>query len=470
MIKIAASFVICVVVLVAFWVVSGASREGIPVGWVDVYGDTSGIRRLTVEGVVSSWEGLYGYTFRVNPQESSTEMVVFNDDRAFTNFAFNPFWHIDIPWHPHFFRTVYFPIGDYEIVETESNFILLEGRQERRHPEFRIYGEVFGVGVRLQGRRVLTEELWDSGFRPWDVLDAEKMRNRMRELESRLFVDAGEGGFIFSMFEDEGDFHPGFFRDMRMAMASNTPLTNNLVFDNVQLFVHTGSGLFGETSVYAIPLRDGQVMWLGAVTDDLYTRHVMARSLLPITLARGTDAIRGMIAVEGGFLLLISRGETLEVIRYFMESGETLTTYIEEAARFFDVQAQDNALVFRGDNDRAWTFDLAGEGLVATEPFSFVLGGFDDFPEGTRPFIFIQSSFLRDGVIYFAYTMEHNPWHSMHSRTESFISAFEASTGRLIGRAQLLNGVEDDSFWVSDGGGMRQPFGRRLHSLNIVRG
>jgi hypothetical protein len=464
MTKIAVSFGFFVVVCVLFVMSAKASRRELTVGLVDMYGDTSAIRALTIEGKVSGWRGLFGYTFHISGDEASTEMVVFTDNRGYADFIGHPHW--DIPWHPYFFETVYVPVGDYTLETVERGRRMHFDIEDSYITEYRVYGEVFAVETRLHGHRVVSIESAGHG---WGA----NAGNLEDGVAHRLFIDAGAGGYISSVIADApfAQFQNNFWEVGHWGTGNRhlTPLTNSFFTNSMQVFVHTGARLFGETAVYGIRLEaDYGLQWIGALTHE-DTRFVLADELLPISLALG-DEILGLIAVDGGFLLLVSRTDALEVTHYDFATGESATTRRGGQIDLSNIYADGNAVVFRGfdrltglDNV-VWTVDLSGEGMLVSQPALFKLGG--DYVTDNH-FIQVFTSLMRDGVVFFAYTMEWNPWYWPGS-VRTYISAF-APDGQLLGRVRVHNGVEEDGFWTFDGGAQR-PFARQVRSITLGGG
>jgi hypothetical protein len=87
----------------------------------------------------------------------------------------------------------------------------------------------------------------------------------------------------------------------------------------------------------------------------------------------------------------------------------------------------------------------------------------------TDVFITLLDSAKRDGVLYFVYTVDANRWANPQAATHTYIAAFTPA-GRRLGLAQILNGVEDDRFWVHGAfGSVSQPNARRVYSVTIGR-
>jgi hypothetical protein len=474
MIKLVGSIIFTGIVFVIFNIAVASSRSDLRVGLVDVYGDTSGIRSLTIEGRVtggvSSFAGPgYGYTFAISPQtapggiDASVDFHVFNHNRGYTNFV--GIASGTLAWNHHFFETRYVPVGAYEIVEiAEGNSHMLYRGEWTPMPEWRIYSELFAVEVRLHGHRVVVPG---------------RERAYFETTAHRLFLDAGEGAFLVGHSADLplAQFSNNFWTIGRvnhrwLHTGFNIPLVDSFVTGDVHVFVPTGPRLFGTTSVYAVNIENRQLNLIGAFTDEI-NLEVHARALIDIELERGRDEILGMIQLENGFLLLIMRGGNLEIFRYCFESGEVLTQELTNVARPHQIYEQGGTLVFTSHEQEQimWTIDVADGGLAATEPAAFALGGgewMDYFY--SRPWIHVHDVMSRGGYVYFAYTFEEQAWLNRRSAVQTFISVFDTN-GRLVGRAQVLNGVEDDRFWRHGAsGGMSRPFARRVREVTIRGG
>ena len=154
MMKIIASLGVCILVFVVFIITVAASRRELPVGLRDMYGDTSGIHRLTIEGEVTNFASNYGYTFHIGPDGDRIRMLVFNNSAALQAFH-RPHWSIFLHAWPIFsFETGFVPVGPYEVVATESERTFFHDLSGNRVPatEYRIYGDVFAVETRFFGR------------------------------------------------------------------------------------------------------------------------------------------------------------------------------------------------------------------------------------------------------------------------------------------------------------------------------
>ncbi|MCL2604992.1 MAG: hypothetical protein FWD90_10980 [Defluviitaleaceae bacterium] len=453
--KLAASVAFIVIMFVMFFATASASRRNIPVGLSDIYGDTSGLRCLTVEGTVVNWESRYAYQFSVSPDKSTVDMHVFThrgDEQSYSWSSW-PFPHWQDSWHPSFFEAVFTPGEPYEVLAYDSSrravMVNADGT-ETFFPEYRIYGDVFAVETRMHGFTVLTAT------------------------SHSLFADAGTDGYIYAFTENAPYFHfSAFFngRERHHSFHNIFPITNSLVIGDLRIFVHTGPDLFGETAVYGVCVREGRVPTVPLPNPDDGIA-VEALTLLPVTLARGEDEIIGLLGTDEGFLLIIQRADRLEITHYIIESGEAITAEIGGVFRFDNTFQRSDAAVFfvmhwNGDK-MAWeeaqlVFNIKQNAFMS-DVRAFALGG-EQAAAGTHR-MRVYDAFARDGMVYFIYTLEANPWAVMNTSVETFISAFDMQ-GRLIGRAQVLNGVEDDRYWLRRGGGMEQAFARRIQSLSI---
>ena len=461
--KIYAGLGVCIFVFIAFVAAIAASRRELPVGLRDMYGDTSGIRRLIIEGTVTSWEGRYGYMFHIGPDRESTRMYVFNNSRAFSDF-YRPHWPVFPPvWHGFTFETGLVPLGPYEVVaaESERTHFMDFGGNWVPAPEYRIYGEVFAVETRVHGRRLYVPELSAVGH--------------------RLFMDTGPKGYIFSSFYDPAawEFSPGFnipgtwyFTSGRsLSRAWGLYLPNQLAIDEFIVFAPQGPGLFGHTAVYYVYAPDGNIPM---IQDSPYDEpKVAAEILLPIYLERSEDEIIGLIRLTDSFLLLVVRAGGFELTRINPFTGEIQTVFVDSTAAFYSYALQGDSLVLSGfgwggtQYGAIAAFDLSDGGIKPTGHFSVSLWGEPEYSHGVP--VHVRDMLFSDGVVYIAHTVEKNPWNFTWANTETFVSAFD-SQGRLIGRSQVLNGVEDDAFWSWTASGGSQSYRRRVQSVSISRG
>ena len=437
--KLLCSLAFCICVMALFVTVTAASRRGLPTGLLGLYGDISGISALTIEGDVLSWEGRYGYSFTIAPGGQQTRMRVFNNSRAFDEFAWRPFgdWH----WRlliSHLWLT-YLPVCDTQPVAAYSanaSFVDLAGRQTPV-PEYRIYSEVFAVVPMID---------WFFPLYP-------------PTHEHRLFMYAGPGAYIAS-------YNPHLYytdwrlvHDGHISHASGLQFFSRLNYRGKQIVVPTGPGLFGSTAVYAVYVPE-----LIVLTEYSQFPMLEKNVLFPITLERGEDEIIGMLELSNSILLFISRAGGLEVTRIHPTTGETRTVFLQTDATFTQHFLCENFLILRGFGDNHESiiaaFDLQNNGINIAGAFP-ITREFD-----ATVFTNVQDAVLSDGIIYVAYTISRSPWEHSDPRTESFISAFDGS-GRLIGRAQALTGVEEDAFWTWAGHGRTQRYNRTMQSLKI---
>ncbi|MCL2187930.1 MAG: hypothetical protein FWB87_04115 [Defluviitaleaceae bacterium] len=461
MIKLGMSIIFCIAALVIFTLSAGASRRDLPVGLVQIYGDTSGIRSLTLEGRVASFEGMYGYEFHISPLGSHTEMQVFRSWRDYSDFA-QPWWSSPtFSWHPSFFEMIFLPVGKYEIVNVtaaqlaqEWNVILSD-----EFAEYRIYGEVFAVETRMHGHIVTTD-----------------IQRSLRDTEHapQLFIDAGEGGYIVSHAPDShfrGLVHHSDGWMHTFTQFGRLPLVISLVIDDWHIYVPTGAGLFGETAVYGVHLHEGRILPVAYRSSD-NENVILAEELIPITLNRGEDEIHGLLQTNDGFLLFISRYNSLEITHFNMQTRESVALTQTGIFRILEFNIDGDSIILHGmetlNHDRdtvVWTIDLTDDGLIMSDPAAFRLGGHRSADVDAH--ITLLDSAKRDGILYFVYAVEENRWAHPQARTRTQISAF-TTTGQLIGRAQVLNGVEDDRFWIHGAfGSMSQPNARRVYSITI---
>ena len=458
--KLMASGAFVVLVLAAFALMVGASGRRLPVGLVDLYGDTSAIRALTIEGRITSWQGQFGYTFLINDEAASIEMNVFNNSRALNDFTGPHFWLS--PWHAHSFGTRPMPIGDYEVVRVQEGRwteTLVDGTRVVM-PEYRIYGDVFAMETVIHNQRLYVPGL---GTTP------------------RLFNYAGAGGYLFSFIGDTplAQFTPGFLTSSHFhfvfssSLYRNRHLTNHLTVDDMDIFVPTGAHLFGETSVYAMhrqPQGWGYTFPQIAIAGENF---IVAEQLVPITLSVG-DEILGLVPFDGGFVLLITRGQKWEITRFDLQSGESITAFQPYPLSVENIYVDGYNMVFQGwradsviREIAAWTLDLSDGGLLVTYPSYFSLRIGSQSELSLRNHAHVHSIVMRDGIVFIAYTINGWParWLYVVLNTETFVSAFDTN-GRRIGSVQVLNGLEDDRNFAG-GSWSVSPYTRNITDVTI---
>ena len=433
-----ASLLFCVVTLVIFVGTAVASRRELPVGLADVYGDTSGIHRLTIEGSVVSWAGRYAYDFHISPEGAWINMNIPRNAGTFADISLRHSW-VGF-WHggSNFLQLEYIPIAPYEIVEAESenSFTIISGEWIPM-TEHRIYGQVFGVVPRFS---------WHELYIP----------NEQSSPDGGLFVDLGEDGFIFSMsteFDAPWEFW-SMSSNFDWLMPSPGWLRHELRMGDVSVFVPIATGLFGETAVYVVRWSGNEMPYAedepvtypldGSMEEawaDLQPR-VVAEVLFPIELERGTDHIRGLLELDGDVLLFISRAAGYEVTRISPYTGETITFTVEgEVFALHDFFLQEDSLVLSilmigsdGIHTVFHAFCLSDGGLVHTASFDVEPDAADNSP-------IIHDALHRDGMLYIAFTTTIHSDMNMNQRT--YVSTFD-SHGQLVGRSQVMNGSEED--------------------------
>ncbi|MCL2379137.1 MAG: hypothetical protein FWC77_08445 [Defluviitaleaceae bacterium] len=421
--KIVASCGVCIFTFVLFIAVTVASRRDIPAGLLDLYGDTSGIHSLTIKGEVLSWEGRYGYTFSISPEGAGTDMVIFRNSRSSAEFVFFRHWN---PWFGGRFDVAYAPIEPYQVVTAESPRAFTPG-PEGPIPiiEYRVYGHVFEVVPRFGSRRIYAGSTGTRG----------------------LYVDIAEGGYIFSLFREDGrfDLSPEISMQSRTALR----LREEISIGDTSVFVPIGSNLFGSTAVYAVRMPRGYAPTIQVPPNDTF--KVTAEVLLPVTLERGVDTIHGLIQLEDDALLFIQRAGGLELTRICPVYGKLQEALIEGPAVFHEYYLHEDSLVLHGFEEGGpgrliAAVDLRNRGLAVTDVFLAALG-MEGNPQPGETFVDAHDMLLREGVIYIAYSVTPTEMAFPIVEENIFISAFDRE-GRLIGRSQVLSGVEDDRFWA----------------------
>jgi len=442
--KILGSLIFCLIALAMFLSVAITSRQELPVGLVQLYGDISGISALTIEGEVFSRNSQYGYTFTIAPDRQRTRVHVINNSRAFDAFNRRGFNDFNWRWHWSTVQYAYLPIDNAQPIATysEGSFFIDHTGRHIPIPEYRIYGEVFEViPLFLYSHPLYTPTH-----------------------NHQLFICAGPDAYITSPREEHDQrFHPPFWQLIRLISpmhASNLRLFNEAHFGDKRLIVPTGAGLFGNTAVYAIYMPGNLVPTVGC----LYNNMVEASVLLPITIERGKDEIIGLLEWDESVLLFISRVNGLEVTRINPANGENRTIFVETNARFEQHYLCENYLILQGRNHHGTiiaTFDLQNDDINAVNIFPIRHPDIVTFTD-------IHDIIFCSGIVYIAHSIDLNPWSYLHPATRKHISAFD-NDGQLIGHAQILSGVEDDNFWMLVGGGWAQRYRRELQSLTLRR-
>ena len=431
MIKIVSSFAVGVLVLIIFVALTISSRRSMPVGLRDVYGDTSGIHNLVIQGEVESWSGRYGYSFNIGPDRVSTRMDIPRNTQGLVRLHMRG-WQFSQSWHIPWFQLAYMPVGPYEMVTAASERSFTHGPGGLVPlDEYRIYGDVFEVRPQLMSHMLLVS--------PCEATSG------------GLYIDLGEGGYIFSFHPEMHDFSPG------VSLLRSSLLHNEARIGDARLFVPSGSGLFGNTAVYIVHMPGGVLPTIEVSTSASPFSFPMVRAtaLFPVELRRGEDEILGLIELDDDVLLFVRRAGGLEVTRICPFYGESQTVFVEGLAGFSAHFLLDDSLVLRSFRTQALTaditvaIDLRDGGLAVYGVFSEALGEEAADTSPSDVFVEIYDKLLRDGIIYIVYSVRNTASDFPLFAEEIFVSAFD-SLGRLVGRSQVLTGVEDDIFWRWD--------------------
>ena len=432
------SLIFCVLAVAVFLWVATASRQKLPVGLVELYGDISGIRALTIEGDVASswtWEGRYGYSFTISPERQFTRMYVFNNSRAFSEFFWrsHSFHHeFQTRWRLPSLHLTYSPIDGARPVASysTSSFFIDNAGNVVPQPEYRTYSEVFEVVPRINNSQ-----------------------HPITTRRNQLFIYAGADAYLVQHSHTSGSFDRHLVSPNLPASASGLRLFDVENIGDKYLAVPTGPGLFGITAVYAIhrPFNSTNTS-----------------ALFPITLERGKDEIIGLLGLTESVLLLISRAGGLEITRINPTTEENLTIFLPTDARFHQHFLCENFLVLHGstgtNENIIATFDLQNDDLNLMSVFPVLY-------QYQQLYVFssIWDIIVNNDAIYVAYTITKESREHFTNTQKIFISEFD-SNGQLIGQAQVLTGVEDDSFLLwQPHGGIRPQYQRNLQSLNLRR-
>jgi len=427
--KIYISGAFCVLVLAVFVTVTAISRRALPVGLVDVYGDTSGIDRLTIEGIVTEGAGAYGYRFRVCPEGASNEMIIFRSNQARANYVWG---RVSSLQRAHFFSTYLAPFEPYHraVVESDKSFYQ-EGESGQWIPmtEHRIYADVFEIVPRFHR--------FNRVYSAYYLAESE---------DRRLFVDAAEGAYIFSFHSFAGPHEmtpnvPNWSRGIYFP-----PIDSNVKVDDMYIFVPTGSHLFGSTAVYAVRIGDGVFP-----ISECGTK-VVAEVLFPIELERGRqNAILGLLAVDSSVLLMVQHENGIDVTRICIATGLATTVVANGAAYFTEAFISGNSVVFRGvgsghdhltsQHIELWAFDLSSGGIMLAAELSVELRGRHSYAESW--FVQVFDAVYTGGHVYMAYMHSGIRGWSVVS-DEVLVAAYDIQ-GQLVGLSQLLIGVEEDA-------------------------
>jgi len=443
-VKLLGSLTFCILVIAIFLGTAATSRRNLPAGLQELYGDISGIRALTIEGEVFSWEGRYAYSFTIAPDRQRTRMHVINNSRTFDEFQQRRFQNMHREWRTSILHLAYLPIDDTQPIATYSagSFFIDHAGNHIPRPEYRIYGEVFAV-----------KPLFLFSYPLYTPMH-----------EHQLFRYTGPGAYI-STWRNGRDQH--FHWAEWHLVHENFPMPasflhffNAIHIGDRYLIVPTGPGLFGSTAVYAVYMPRNLVPTVGC----LYNNMVEASVLFPITIERGKDEIIGLLEWDESVLLFISRVGGIEITRLNPITGDSRTIFVETNARFERHYLCENYLILYGSNHHGniiAAFDLQNDDINVVSVFPIRHSDTVVFPD-------VLDIILYNGVVYIAHAIDISPWPHWPSEKELFVSAFD-SDGRLIGHAQVLSGVEDDNFWTRVGGGWASQYRRELQSLVLRR-
>jgi len=465
--KILASLAFCVLATTIFIVVAAASKRELPAGLRDIYGDTSGIHQLSLEGVVSNFEGRYAYTFYIEPDDARISMQVFRNSQARANFIIiHSSLHFS-DWHwrnRNFIQMAFTPIAPYRHATVESDHSFFHsGGGIVPFTEYRIYADIFAVDLLHH---------WHPLYFPC-------------EMDGRLYIDAGPDGYIYAFEQNSRTW------DIANQQPSQTswriPLVEQVQVGDASMFIFvpTGPGLFGHTAVYTVDWHDApMVQQYYADGATIYNMLQVARVLYPIELEKGQDEILGLLELdEECVLLVIQREEGFQFTRINHITGESSTIFAEGVYDLIDMFHRDNSLVFRVFGRGAQEYsphatnvseilalDLSGGGVVLAAHFHTALEGrIETEIISTNVYDIV----LRDSTVYIAYTVVYSPWTTLWANEEAFISAFDA-TGQLIGISQIMTGAEDDfariwerRLFSRSGGILPSRYRRHIQSLSI---
>lgn len=444
--KILGSLIFCFIALALFLSVTAMSRHTLPAGLEELHGDITGIHSLIIEGEVFSWEGRYAYSFTIAPGRQRTRMHVFNNSRTLDEFRQRRFHDLHREWRTSVLRLAYLPLDDTQPITTYSDRSFFIDHTGRHIPisEYRIYGEIFAV-----------KPLFLFSYPLYTPMH-----------EHRLFMYAGPDSYIYTWRNDYNrhfqwtDWH--LVRDGFLMPASSLNFFNAIQIGDRYLIVPTGTGLFGSTAVYAVYMPGNLVPTVGC----LYNNMVEASVLFPITIERDKDEVIGLLEWDKSVLLFISRANGLEVTRINPENGENRTIFVETDAFFNQHFLCENYLVLHGRRrngigEAIAVFDLQNDDINVVSVFNIR-------PSDEVGLLEVHDIILYNGVVYIAHIATPTSWPQWPSETKTFISAFD-NDGKLIGRAQVLSGVEDDTFWTRVGGGWAQRYRRELQSLTFRR-
>ena len=444
--KIFGSLIFCLITLALFLSVAAASRQELPIGLVELYGDISGIRELTIEGSVFNWEGQYGYTFTIAPDRQDARMHVFNNSRAFNDFHMRHFW----PHMWHWFGGNFdlslqlFEYTTLVIEDSEIRYAIDASGQQIPMQEHRTRGGIYAATPMF-----FLYPLYIPNYESQLFVNVPPSVNWSWSSDNQAggAVQAGGGVQV-----DEAYHVP------RM---SSLHIPNEATIGDYHLFVPNRTGLFGRTSVYAVYIPSGIVPMAQPYGE--WPAAVYATALFTIYLERSQDEIIGLLEHGDSTLLLVSRPDGLEITRINPSTEENYTIFAQTDARFHRHYLGDSFLVLHGfsnDDDIVAVFDLQNKGLNLLGIFPIATFSDGDIRIEVRDII------LSNGVVYVAYSTSQNPWDHFDLSTRAFISAFD-NNGRLIGRAQILSGVEDDAFWVWAAPGISQRYNRMLQFLTL---
>lgn len=433
---------LCIAAAIAFTVSVVSSRHELPASLEDMFGDTSGIRGLVMEGQIIERNHQYAYGFMVSPMVTSTNVGVYKSTQDVSRYT----WE-DIPF---FFpsEVAYLPVGEAKREETESerSYRIGSDGQEIPLPEFRIYAELFEV-VPL---------MYVSGI-PL-ALDPDQDKLYIRPEENRYVYIFDYNDEYKNDYELQA-YRPGF------AVDRSARLNNGLAIGERYLLVPTGRGFYGHTAVYSIDVPGGHVPTVQAEGEN--QAYIAADELYPIELEYG-DEILGFIELEDSVLLAIQRNDGFELTRINPETGASVTVFTEGEAWLDPYYLKNDSLVLISN---AWSkdypdihvFDLRDGGL---ERAMSVKSADLWSNRGDNAHYEIKDALWKDGVLYTAASAQSTMGGSGPGEVQ--ITALSA-TGGLIGRCKLLCGVEEDyhQFWARDRGSIQSDHVRELKSVSL---
>ena len=434
------SLALCIAITIVFAANVASSRRELPASLLDLCGDTSGIRKLSIEGLIADYANKYAYSFEVSPQSAATDVRIHKsaDDASKDTGLDYPFVYPS--------EYAYIPIGETrsETRYSENAYQISRDGQMIPLKEYRIYADLYEVIPCINEPNLPL------------ALDPDK---------GKLYVDGTEIGYIYAVDHNGGyeeyqmnTYRPGY------SVERSVRLHSELSVGDKCLLVPTGAGFYGHTALYAVEMPGGHVSTLQSEGEN--QAYVVAEELYPIELERG-DEILGLIELNGGILLAIRRGGGFELIRADPEAWECIAVYTEGEPWLNRYYLMNNSLVLISEYwnygyPDVHAFDLREGGLERVASIKSA-----NLWEGVYDNVYnaVEAAIWKDGALYAAF----RTGNAMSSDPDEVQIAALSATGGLIGRCRLLCGIEEDyaQLWIRGVGSVNSGYKRELRRMTL---